>query len=209
MVENKKAAAMHRVTRAARAASRGGAPRGAGKASRRSKSSIFEADPTLAERPQSSVMSPLASVRMGRTEPSVFAEFSELSEKHHSVNLGQGFPDFPMPDFVKQAAMEAIKEDYNQYSRPAGHARLVDVLGRRYSKKFGREIDAMTEIGVVGGATNARPPAPRLFVYARRVFLPFRVPRRRFSRRSSPSWTPTTRSSAWSPTSTRRRSPRT
>ena len=59
----------------------------------------FDADPTLAQRPQ--VQSPLSSVRMGRTEPSVFAEFSALSDKHNAVNLGQGFPDYPMPDFVK------------------------------------------------------------------------------------------------------------
>ena len=143
---------------AVRAAERApcGARRAAAAARRAASSqSIFEADPTLAERPQSSVMSPLASVRMGRTEPSVFAEFSELSEKHHSVNLGQGFPDFPMPAFVKEAAIEAIREDYNQYSRPAGHHRLVDVLARRYSPKFDRDIDPFTEIGVVGGATNA------------------------------------------------------
>ncbi|KAH8043826.1 transferase [Aureococcus anophagefferens] len=69
-----------------------------------SSQSIFEADPTLAERPQSSVMSPLASVRMGRTEPSVFAEFSELSEKHHSVNLGQVALRRALPDAPKIAA---------------------------------------------------------------------------------------------------------
>ena len=65
---------------------------------------------------------------MGRTEPSVFAEFSELSDKFNAVNLGQGFPDYAMPDFVKEAAVEAIRADYNQYSRPAGHARLVEKL---------------------------------------------------------------------------------
>ena len=71
------------------------------------------------------------------------------------MNLGQGFPDYAMPDFVKEAAVEAIRADYNQYSRPAGHARLVEKLASRYSPRFGRSIDAYTEIGVVGGATNA------------------------------------------------------
>mmetsp|Transcript_22206 Transcript_22206/g.71574 ORF Transcript_22206/g.71574 Transcript_22206/m.71574 type:complete len:464 (-) Transcript_22206:315-1706(-) len=113
----------------------------------------FEADPTLASRPQ--VSSPLASLRMATTEPSVFAEFSELSEKFHSVNLGQGYPDFAMPDFVKEAATEAIHGDFNQYSRPAGHARLVRTLASRYAPRFGRSLNAAEEIAVVGGATNA------------------------------------------------------
>jgi len=115
--------------------------------------SSFQADPTLAERP--AVMSPLASLRMGAAETSVFAEFSELSEKHRAVNLGQGFPDYPMPDFVKAAAIDAIKSDHNQYSRPAGHPRLVEALADRYGPRLGRRLDALSEIGVVGGATNA------------------------------------------------------
>lgn len=116
-------------------------------------SELFEADPTLADRPQ--ISSPLASLRMAKTEPSVFAEFSELSEKFHAVNLGQGYPDFAMPEFVKQAAIEAIEGDYNQYSRPAGHTRLVRTLASRYSPKFGRSLSSAEEIAVVGGATNA------------------------------------------------------
>ncbi|CAH0367182.1 unnamed protein product [Pelagomonas calceolata] len=130
-----------------------GAGRSKPKSSDATRSTLFDADPTLAQRPQA--QSPLSSVRMGRTEPSVFAEFSELSDKFNAVNLGQGFPDYAMPDFVKEAAVEAIRADYNQYSRPAGHARLVEKLASRYSPRFGRSIDAYTEIGVVGGATNA------------------------------------------------------
>lgn len=92
---------------------------------------------------------------MANTEPSVFAEFSELSEKYHAVNLGQGYPDFAMPDFVKEAAMEAIHGDYNQYSRPSGHTRLVRTLAARYAPRMGRSFNAAEEIAVVGGATNA------------------------------------------------------
>uniref|UniRef100_A0A7S3K078 Aminotransferase class I/classII large domain-containing protein n=1 Tax=Aureoumbra lagunensis TaxID=44058 RepID=A0A7S3K078_9STRA len=113
----------------------------------------FEADPTLADRP--TISSPLASLRMAKTEPSVFAEFSELSEKYHAVNLGQGYPDFAMPEFVKEAATEAIFGNYNQYSRPGGHTRLVRTLAARYTPKFGKNLNATDEIAVVGGATNA------------------------------------------------------
>ena len=118
-----------------------GAGRSKPKSSDATRSTLFDADPTLAQRPQA--QSPLSSVRMGRTEPSVFAEFSELSDKFNAVNLGQGFPDYAMPDFVKEAAVEAIRADYNQYSRPAGHARLVEKLASRYSPRLGRSIDCL------------------------------------------------------------------
>ena len=40
---------------------------------------------------------------------------TRLSDLHGAINLGQGFPDFPAPDEVKEAAAAAIAEDYNQY----------------------------------------------------------------------------------------------
>eukprot|EP00659_Diplonema_papillatum_P020636 gene20636-31795_t len=115
----------------------------------------WESDPTLAKPANRTTMSPLSSARMAAVEPSVFAEFTELAVRHNAINLGAGFPNFPIPDFVKEAAIDAIKDDHNQYTRPAGHPVLVDVLAKHYSPKFGREIIPETEIAVVGGATNA------------------------------------------------------
>ncbi|MCB0074940.1 MAG: aminotransferase, partial [Caldilineaceae bacterium] len=58
--------------------------------------------------------------------PTVFAEFTALAIEHDAVNLGQGFPNFPAPDFIKEAAATAITGDLNQYARAAGHPRLVN-----------------------------------------------------------------------------------
>lgn len=49
--------------------------------------------------------------------PSVFIEMSRLAQEHQAINLGQGFPDFAGPDFVKDAAKAAIDADLNQYAR--------------------------------------------------------------------------------------------
>lgn len=100
-------------------------------------------------------MSPLASLRMAAVEPSVFTEFTELAERFNAVNLGAGFPNWPVPDFVKEACADAVRDDYNQYTRPAGHPLLCETLAQYYSAPFGRELDANSEIAVVGGATNA------------------------------------------------------
>jgi aspartate/methionine/tyrosine aminotransferase len=84
----------------------------------------------------------------------VFAEFTALAAETGAVNLGQGFPNFPAPDFVKQAAQAAIAADLNQYARSAGHPRLVRALAELYSPLFGRPLDPLAEIVVTVGATE-------------------------------------------------------
>ena len=84
----------------------------------------------------------------------VFAEFSALALQYNAVNLGQGFPNFPAPDFVKEAAQQAIADDINQYARSAGHLRLVKALANVYSPLFGRELNPLTEIVTTVGATE-------------------------------------------------------
>lgn len=54
--------------------------------------------------------------------------------------------------FVKQAAIEAINEDYNQYSRPGGHPTFVQAIAKLYSPFLERDIDCMTEIVTFSGA---------------------------------------------------------
>lgn len=84
----------------------------------------------------------------------VFTEFTALALQHNAVNLGQGFPNFSAPDFVKEAAQTAIANDLNQYARAAGHPRLVRALAAVYGPLFGRELDPLTEIVVTVGATE-------------------------------------------------------
>ena len=84
----------------------------------------------------------------------VFAEFTALANEHRAVNLGQGFPNFPAPDFVKNAARDAIAADLNQYARGGGHPRLVKAVANVYGPLFGRELDPMTNALITVGATE-------------------------------------------------------
>ena len=84
----------------------------------------------------------------------VWTEFTPLAIKHQAVNLGQGFPGFECPPFVKQAVAEAALNNENQYSPPAGHPMLREEISRVYSKKHGRSINPLTEISVSHGATE-------------------------------------------------------
>lgn len=54
--------------------------------------------------------------------------------------------------FVKQAAIDAINGDNNQYTRPGGQVEYVKVLAEMYSPLFQRELNPMTNIVTFNGA---------------------------------------------------------
>jgi aspartate/methionine/tyrosine aminotransferase len=85
----------------------------------------------------------------------IFTEMSALAVQHSAINLGQGFPDFPGPDFVKQAAAAAIDADLNQYAPMPGLPHLRQAVAAQWQREHGREIDWQTEVTVTSGATEA------------------------------------------------------
>lgn len=86
---------------------------------------------------------------------SVFSEMSDLLAKHGAVNLGQGFPDFPAPRFVKDAAKRAIDRDLNQYAHPHGVSALRQAVADEWGRRFDLEIDPEREVTVTSGAAEA------------------------------------------------------
>lgn len=86
---------------------------------------------------------------------SVIRGMTRLAREHDAINLAQGFPNFPTPDILKQAAAQAIASDINQYAITWGSKRLRDALTRRYAEWYGMEIDPEREITVTCGATEA------------------------------------------------------
>lgn len=93
--------------------------------------------------------------RVSKFSISVFGEFTALAQQHRAVNLGQGFPDFASPSFVRAAAVAALQADLTQYARSAGHPRLVHSVAGLYSRVFDRPIDALSEVLITNGATEA------------------------------------------------------
>lgn len=49
----------------------------------------------------------------------------------------------------------AVDDDFNQYTRSQGHVPLVQALATRYATKLGRDVDAMEEVAVTVGASQA------------------------------------------------------
>ena len=80
---------------------------------------------------------------------------TRLANEHGAINLSQGFPNFPAPDVAKQGAVQAIREDINQYAITWGSRRFRHALARKYEQFYGMEVDPETEITVTCGATEA------------------------------------------------------
>lgn len=71
------------------------------------------------------------------------------------VNLAQGFPDFAAPEKMKEAAVEAIYRDINQYSVTWGAPSLRRAISEKTSRFYGVVPDPEREITVTCGATEA------------------------------------------------------
>lgn len=80
---------------------------------------------------------------------------SMLAIKHGAINLGQGFPNFDGPEFVKEAAIQAIRDGKNQYARGYGIPDLNSAIAARFKKDSGLVVDPETEVTVTSGCTEA------------------------------------------------------
>ena len=85
---------------------------------------------------------------------SVIRDMSRLALQHGAVNLAQGFPDFPAPELVKNAAVRAIEHDINQYANTWGAKSLRNAIAEKYRKTYALEYDPEREITVCCGATE-------------------------------------------------------
>jgi aminotransferase len=86
---------------------------------------------------------------------SVIRGMTRLAAEHGAINLAQGFPNFPAPEVLKEAAAAAIHADINQYAITWGSKRLRDAIARKYREWYGMEVNPETELTVTCGATEA------------------------------------------------------
>jgi N-succinyldiaminopimelate aminotransferase len=85
----------------------------------------------------------------------IFTEMTRLANERGAVNLAQGFPDFDGPDFVKEAAIEAVRAGRGQYARMSGIPEIHAALSAKYRRDYGLDYAPDTEWTVTSGATEA------------------------------------------------------
>ncbi len=86
---------------------------------------------------------------------SVIREMTRIAHRTGAVNLAQGFPDFPMPAPMKDAACAAVQGDVNQYAITWGSPALRIAIAEKYRRWYDMPVDPDTEITVTCGATEA------------------------------------------------------
>ncbi|MGA2516248.1 MAG: aminotransferase class I/II-fold pyridoxal phosphate-dependent enzyme [Thermodesulfobacteriota bacterium] len=96
-----------------------------------------------------------SSKRAVKFTESVIREMTRICLKHEGVNLAQGFPDFPAPEEVKEAAVQAIRADLNQYAITWGEPNLRQAIAEKFAWYNGVTIDPEKEITVCCGSTEA------------------------------------------------------
>jgi aspartate/methionine/tyrosine aminotransferase len=100
------------------------------------------------------MLRPRGSKKAAQFTESVIREMTRLAHRHDAVNLSQGFPDFPAPDDIKEAACAAIRGDINQYAVTWGARELREAIAAQFSRRHGVPIDADEQVTVCCGATE-------------------------------------------------------
>lgn len=93
--------------------------------------------------------------RLDGLRPSVIREMTRLALAHRAVNLAQGFPDFPPPPEILEAAQAAIARGDNQYTITWGIPPLREAIARTMQELYGLRFDPERHVAVTCGVTEA------------------------------------------------------
>ena len=85
----------------------------------------------------------------------IFTVMSVLAAEHKAINLGQGFPDYPMDEELVDLVAKAMKDGYNQYVHMNGYIPLREGISAKVEKLYRKKINADAEITVTPGGTYA------------------------------------------------------
>lgn len=93
--------------------------------------------------------------KLPKVGTTIFTVMSQLAAQHGAVNLGQGFPDFPVPERLIDALDRAMREGANQYAMMMGTPRLRQAIADKTERCYGVRPDPDAEITVCSGASEA------------------------------------------------------
>jgi aminotransferase len=75
-------------------------------------------------------------------------------ERMKGINLAQGICDTPVPTIVEEAAIQAIRDGHNLYTRLDGIHRLRHAIAAKQQRDYALAYDPESEIMVSSGATG-------------------------------------------------------
>lgn len=100
-------------------------------------------------------MFPIVQSKLPATGTSIFTTMSALANEHNAINLGQGFPDFPMDANLSALAQKAMADGHNQYAPMAGYTPLLDAIAEKVESIYQIRISSKESITITPGGTYA------------------------------------------------------
>lgn len=100
-------------------------------------------------------MTPIIQSKLPEVGTTIFTVMSQLATEQGAVNLGQGFPDFPMSEELTSLVAAAMMKGFNQYTHMNGLPLLRQRLAEKAGDLYGAVIDPETQITVTPGGTYA------------------------------------------------------
>ena len=100
-------------------------------------------------------MLPAIESKLPQVGTTIFTVMSSLAAELGAVNLGQGFPDFPMSNELISLVAQAMEEGHNQYVHMNGLASLREVLAEKIAGLYGTPVDPAAQITITPGGTYA------------------------------------------------------
>ena len=85
----------------------------------------------------------------------IFTVMSRRAAEQGAVNVGQGFPDFPIDSRLAACVNDAVAAGFNQYAPMQGSVALRAAIATKIRAAGGREVDPDTELTVTCGGTES------------------------------------------------------
>jgi methionine aminotransferase len=95
------------------------------------------------------------SSKLPRVGTTIFTVMSKLAQECGTINLSQGFPDFPIDIKLIELVDKAMRAGHNQYAPMPGLAALREAIAAKAQQLYGFRYDPETEVTVTAGGTQA------------------------------------------------------
>lgn len=100
-------------------------------------------------------MTPYIQSKLPEVGTTIFTVMSGLATETKAINLGQGFPDFPMSHELTSLVNQAMEEGFNQYSPMPGWKPLMEAIAEKIEFLYNARIDPVNQITITPGGTYA------------------------------------------------------
>lgn len=100
-------------------------------------------------------MTPSIQSKLPEVGTTIFTVMSVLANEHKAINLGQGFPDYPMNQELIALVNKAMKDGYNQYTHMCGLPALRERIAEKIEGLYAAPVNPDTEITITPGGTYA------------------------------------------------------